>query len=101
VKESIEQRKPDFAAYVEPQKEFSDVVISVLPSEISKEPVGKHLKVKLIQRTGMKAFKPAVIVDEDVSVKVVPNTVKTEPTCGVELSYGKEKFYNREVAVVR
>jgi len=100
VKESIEQRKPDFAAYVEPQKEFSDVVISVLPSEISKEPVGKHLKVKLIQRTGLKAFKPAVIIDEDVNVKVVPSSVKTEPTCGVELSYGKEKFYNREVAVV-
>lgn len=45
VQESIEQRKPDFAAYVAPQMEFSDVVISVLPSDISKEAVGKHLKV--------------------------------------------------------
>jgi hypothetical protein len=32
--------------------EFSDVVISVLPSTISKEAVGKHLKVKLIQKEG-------------------------------------------------
>ncbi len=40
VKDSIEQRKPDFAAYVAPQMEYSDVVISVLPSDISKEEVG-------------------------------------------------------------
>ena len=45
VQESIEARKPDFAAYVAPQMEFSDVVISVLPSDISQEAVGKHLKV--------------------------------------------------------
>lgn len=42
VKDSIEQRKPDFAAYVAPQMEYSDVVISVLPSDISKEEVGTH-----------------------------------------------------------
>jgi len=100
VKASIEQRKPDFAAYVEPQKEFSDVVISVLPSEISKEAVGKHLKVKMIQTLGKKAYKPAFIADEDAKVTVVPTTVKTEPTCGVQLEYGKEKFYGRDVSVV-
>ena len=44
VKATIEQRKPDCAVYVAPQMEFSDVVISVLPSEISKEPVGTHLR---------------------------------------------------------
>lgn len=48
VQESIEARKPDFAAYVAPQMEFSDVVISVLPSDISTEAVGKHLKVRNI-----------------------------------------------------
>jgi uridine kinase len=49
VQESIEARKPDFAAYVAPQMEFSDVVISVLPSDISTEAVGKHLKVPITQ----------------------------------------------------
>ena len=49
VQESIEARKPDFAAYVAPQMEFSDVVISVLPSDISTEAVGKHLKVSIIR----------------------------------------------------
>jgi phosphoribulokinase len=100
VKESIEQRKPDFAAYVAPQMEFSDVVISVLPSEISKEPVGKHLKVKMIQRTGMKGFTPSYVVDPDVKVTVEPKNVKTEATCGLKLEYGKETYYGREVATV-
>lgn len=100
VKESIEQRKPDFAAYVAPQKEFSDVVISVLPSEISKEPVGKHLKVKLVQALDKPAFKPSYILKPEASVKVVPTDVKVGPTVGVQLASYKEKFYNREVAVV-
>merc|ERR1719453_577448 len=43
VLESIEQRKPDFSAYVEPQMKDSDVVLSVLPSDTSKLEVGKHL----------------------------------------------------------
>merc|ERR1711998_514727 len=74
VKESIEQRKPDFSAYVAPQMEFSDVVISVLPSEISKEEVGKHLKVKCIQRTDKPGFSPAYICSPDATVSVTPIT---------------------------
>jgi len=100
VKESIEQRKPDFAAYVAPQMEFSDVVISVLPSEISKEPVGKHLKVKLIQRIGKPGLTPAYMLDKEASVKVEPRPVKTAPTCGVALASYKQQYYNREVSVV-
>ena len=101
VQESIEQRKPDFAAYVAPQMEFSDVVISVLPSSISKEEVGKHLKVKMVQRTGMQGLKPTYIVDPEATVTVEPSPkqVKTGPTCGVKLASYKEHFYGREVAV--
>ena len=100
VKDSIEQRKPDFAAYVAPQMEYSDVVISVLPSDISKEEVGtnthaqshthvltnysmsfvgKHLKVKLIQKLGKEGLKPAYILDKDATVAVHPpsDQVKT------------------------
>ena len=102
VKESIEQRKPDFAAYVAPQMEFSDVVISVLPSEVSKEPVGKHLKVKMIQKTGMKGFIPSYMVDEDGVVTVKPSSkkVKHEASCDLVLSSGKEKYYGRDVSVL-
>jgi phosphoribulokinase len=100
VKESIEQRKPDFAAYVAPQREFSDVVITVLPSEISQEPVGKHLKVKLIQRTDKPSFKPSYILKPEAKVTVIPEDVKVGPTVGVKLASYKEKFFNKDVSVV-
>ena len=102
VQESIEQRKPDFAAYVAPQMEFSDVVISVLPSDISTEAVGKHLKVKLIQRNGKDGLIPSYILDKDATIKVQPTAaqVKVGATCGVALASYKEQYYGREVSVV-
>lgn len=100
VQASIEQRKPDFSAYVAPQMEFSDVVISVLPSEISKEAVGKHLKVKLIQKIDKAGLKPAYILDQDSTVTVQPAHVKVGETVGVKLASYKQKYYGRDVAVV-
>ena len=102
VKESIEQRKPDFSAYVAPQMEFSDVTISVLPSSISKEPVGKHLKVKLIQRIGKPGLTPSYILDKESSIEVKPNPsqVKVPSTCDVVLKSYKEPYYGREVSVI-
>jgi len=34
IKASIEARKPDFDAYIDPQKQYVDVVIQVLPTEL-------------------------------------------------------------------
>jgi phosphoribulokinase len=101
VQASIEQRKPDFSAYVAPQMGDADVVISVLPSSISKEEVGKHLKVKMIQRTGMKGLKPTYIVDSEAQVSVTPSAsqVKTGPTCGVALASYRQEYYGRQVVV--
>jgi phosphoribulokinase len=99
VQASIEQRKPDFSAYVAPQMEFSDVVISVLPSTISKEKVGTHLKVKMIQRIGKSGLKPAYLVDPEATVNITPLKVKSEPTCGVALASYKQKYYGRDVVV--
>jgi phosphoribulokinase len=102
VKADIEKRKPDFAAFVAPQMEFSDVVISVLPSEISKESLGKHLKVKLVQKTGKTGLVPSYILDKDATVSVVPTEwqVKVDASCGVKLGSYKEKYYGRDVNVV-
>merc|ERR1719201_2108876 len=44
IKASIEARKPDFDAYVAPQKAFSDLTIQVLPTELAKDDTGKILK---------------------------------------------------------
>merc|ERR1719258_888152 len=49
VQKAIDARKPDFAAYVEPQKEKADIVVQVLLSDLIDDPTGKFLKVKLIQ----------------------------------------------------
>merc|ERR1719161_3372731 len=58
VQAAIDARKPDFAAFVEPQKEKADIVVQVLLSDIIDDPTGKFLKVKLIQRKDA-AVKPA------------------------------------------
>merc|ERR1719199_2407146 len=50
VQAAIDARKPDFAAYVEPQKEKADIVVQVLMSDLIDDPTGKFLKVKYIQK---------------------------------------------------
>merc|ERR1712106_1280017 len=50
VQKAIDARKPDFKAYVEPQKEKADIVIQVLMSDVVPDGSGKFLKVKFIQR---------------------------------------------------
>lgn len=95
VMESIEQRKPDFAAYVAPQMQDSDVVLSVLPSETSTLDVGKHLKVKMIQRADKANYKSASMTEGSVKPDV-----KSDAGCEVTLGFGKEKFYNHDCNVI-
>ena len=42
---AIDARKPDFAAYVEPQKQKADIIVQVLLSDLVDDPTGKFLKV--------------------------------------------------------
>lgn len=97
VEADIEKRKPDFAAFVAPQMEFSDIVISVLPSEISDAPVGTHLKVKLIQKLGKDGLPPAYILNPNCKVHVEPTEIKAE--C-LKLASYKDTFYGHQVQVV-
>lgn len=56
---SIESRKPDFDAYVDPQKKFADIIIQVLPTQlIPDEKEGKVLRVRMIQKYGKEMFTP-------------------------------------------
>lgn len=95
VQADIEKRKPDFAEYVAPQMEFSDIVISVLPSETSKESVGKHLKVKLVQSTNKDGLEPCTIGE-----KSVKPDVKSDTNCEVAVGSYDEDFFGRKVSVV-
>merc|ERR1719453_1337656 len=73
VQAAIDSRKPDFSAYVEPQKAKADIVVQVLPSDLIDDPSGKFLKVKLIQKKDAKAVKPAYFFDEGAKVEWIPN----------------------------
>eukprot|EP00894_Picocystis_sp_ML_P001981 jgi/Pico_ML_1/52498/g3196.t1 len=61
IKASIEARKPDFDAYIDPQKQVADVVIQVLPTQlIPDDNEGKVLRVRMIQKEGVKNFTPYI-----------------------------------------
>eukprot|EP01024_Parvocaulis_polyphysoides_P054659 TRINITY_DN552_c1_g1_i2.p1 TRINITY_DN552_c1_g1~~TRINITY_DN552_c1_g1_i2.p1 ORF type:complete len:292 (-),score=32.27 TRINITY_DN552_c1_g1_i2:368-1243(-) len=73
IKASIEARKPDFNAYVDPQKEHADMIIQVLPTQlIPDDTERKVLRVRLIMRdvnkdgpTYLKLISEGYIVDHD------------------------------------
>merc|ERR1711908_174041 len=61
VQAAIDARKPDFSAYVEPQKAKADIVIQVLMSEVVPDGSGKFLKVKFIQKNDVETVSPAYL----------------------------------------
>merc|ERR1712078_49903 len=80
VKDSIEGRKADFAAYVDPQKKDADVVIEVLPTwepsdEINMD-LERPLRVRLIQKNGNKLFDPAFLYDKGSKITWEPDAGK-------------------------
>lgn len=52
IEAEIEKRKPDFDKFVGPQKQVADAVIQVLPTQLTNDPEGKILRVRLIQKDG-------------------------------------------------
>ncbi|MBD2041119.1 phosphoribulokinase [Microcoleus sp. FACHB-672] len=99
---AINARRPDFSAYIEPQKEFADVVIQVLPTELIKEDKErKVLRVRLLQRFGVEGFEPAYLFDEGSTINWTPCGRKL--TCsypGIRMFYGPDTYYGHEVSVL-
>merc|ERR1719301_522453 len=101
VKSQIEARKPDFDAYVAPQRGDSDLVIQVLPTELAKDETGKILKVKFIQAKGKDNFAPSYLFDEGSTITWQPCGKKL--TCdypGVMMKSGSDVFMDKEVDVI-
>jgi len=97
---SIEARKPDFDAYIAPQKEFADLIIEVLPTDLDKEDK-KTLKVRNIQKVGVPNFDPAFIFDEGSTISWVPPADKlASPAPGIKMASGPEEYYGKPVQVV-
>merc|ERR1719453_865282 len=106
VKASIEGRKADFSAYVDPQKKDADVVIEVLPTwepsdEISLDNGNKPLRVRLIQKQGNKLFDPAFLFDKGSSITWVPDGDKlTAASPGLQFCSYSEKYFDQDVSVL-
>merc|ERR1719335_2061051 len=101
VKSQIEARKPDFDAYVAPQRANSDLVIQVLPTELTKDDTGKILKVKFIQAKGVDNFEPAYIFDKGSSVTWVP--CGDQLACdfpGIKMASYPDTFFDKPVNVI-
>jgi len=102
IKASIEGRKPDFDAYIDPQKKYADVIIQVLPTQlIPDDNEGKVLRVRLIQKEGVKNFEPVYLFDEGSTISWIPCGRKL--TCsypGIKFFYGPDTFYGEEVSVL-
>ena len=65
---SIKAREPDFKAYIEVQREFADVVIQVLPTELTKDKESDLLRVRLIQKEGVENFDTVYLFDEGSTI---------------------------------
>jgi len=101
VRAAIDARKPDFAAYVEPQKSKADIVVQVLLSDLIDDPTGKFLKVKLIQKKSLAAVSPAYFFDEGANVQWMPNAEKlTTSAPGVKIASYEDNWFGEPVSVL-
>jgi len=102
IQASIESRKPDFDAYIDPQKAKADVIVQVLPTQlIPDDEEKKVLRVKMIQKEGVDCFDPTYLFDEGSTVSWIPCGRKL--TCsfpGIKFFYGPDTFYGENVSVL-
>ncbi|MBC8121350.1 MAG: phosphoribulokinase [Gemmatimonadaceae bacterium] len=65
---AIESRRPDFSAYIDPQKEHADVVLEILPSELPLKSDGtKRIMARMVQVEGIPNYQPAHLFDSAIS----------------------------------
>ncbi|MEZ2232451.1 phosphoribulokinase [Microcoleus sp.] len=99
---AINARKPDFTAYIDPQKQYADVVLQVLPTNLIKDDKErKVLRVQMIQREGIANFESAYLFDEGSTINWIPCGRKL--TCsypGIKMYYGPDAFYGHEVSIL-
>merc|ERR1712100_595765 len=101
VQAAIDARKPDFAAYVEPQKAKADIVIQVLLSDLIDDPTGKYLKVKFIQKKALSAVSAPYFFDKGSKLEWTPNGDKlTTSAPGVKIASYDDMWYDQPVSVV-
>jgi phosphoribulokinase len=98
---SINARKPDFTAYIEPQRQYADVVIQVLPTQLIEDKESSLLRVRLVQKEGVEHFEPVYLFDEGSTIDWRPCGRKL--TCaypGIKLYYGPDNYFGNEVSIL-
>ncbi len=99
---AINSRRPDFEAYIDPQKQHADVVIQILPTRlIPNDSERKVLRVRLVQKDDVKSFEPAYLFDEGSTIDWIPCGRKL--TCsypGIRMFYGPDSYYGNSVSVL-
>ena len=79
----------------------TDVCLQVLPTQlIPDEKEGKVLRVRLIQKEGIKLFNPSFLFDEGSTISWIPCGRKL--TCsfpGIKFFYGPDTYYGEEVSM--
>jgi phosphoribulokinase len=99
---SINARRPDFDAYIDPQKQYADVVIQILPTQLlEEEKPGQILRVRLIQKDEVNGFEPVYLFDEGSTINWIPCGRKL--TCsypGIRMFYGPDDYYGNSVSVL-
>ncbi|MBW4655368.1 MAG: phosphoribulokinase [Kaiparowitsia implicata GSE-PSE-MK54-09C] len=99
---AINSRRPDFMAYIDPQKQHADVVIQILPTRLIKDDTErKVLRVRLMQKDGIEGFEPVYLFDEGSTIDWIPCGRKL--TCsypGIRLAYGPDTYYKNSVSVL-
>uniref|UniRef100_A0A7S3L6J8 Phosphoribulokinase n=1 Tax=Amphora coffeiformis TaxID=265554 RepID=A0A7S3L6J8_9STRA len=97
---SIEARKPDFDAYIDPQKQMCDLIIEVLPTKLDPEDK-KTLRVRCIQKEGVADFTPAYLFDQGSSIEWTPAPEKlSSPKPGIKLAYYPESYFGKDAQVI-
>jgi phosphoribulokinase len=78
------------------------VIVQVLPTQlIPDDNEGKVLRVRLIQKEGVKHFEPTYLFDEGSTISWIPCGRKL--TCsypGIKFFYGPDTYYGDEVSVL-
>ena len=99
---SINARKPDFEAYIDIQKQYADVVIQILPTQlIPDDTERKILRVRMIQKEGVEGFQPVYLFDEGSTIDWVPCGRKL--TCsypGIRMHYGPDNYFGNDVSAL-
>jgi phosphoribulokinase len=99
---AINARRPDFSAYIDPQKQYADMVIQVLPTKLIPNDTKREvLRVRLIQKDGVPGMEPVYLFDEGSTIDWIPCGRKL--TCsypGIKMHYGPDEYFGHSVSVL-